>query len=135
MKRIILAYVLVTSVLLGACATSGPPLVTPPGADPGAAKHNAEGIEHYNLGHWDVAKEHFEAAVKADPKLAEAHYNLALAFHKLGAHAEATAHFKKAAELAPSNTAITDSSAYRSHVRTSSDYGGGYGGYGGMSGY
>ncbi len=73
--------------------------------------------------------------MKADPKLAEARFNLALAFHKLGAHAEATAHFKKAAELAPSNTAITDSSAYRSHVRTSGDYGGGYGGYGGMSGY
>ena len=91
-------------------------------------------IEHYNLGHWDVAKEHFEAAVKADPKLAEAHYNLALAFHKLGAHAEATAHFKEAAELAPSNTAITDSSAYWSHVRSSRDYGG-YGGYGGMYGY
>ncbi len=134
MNRLILVSILVTSVLLVACATFGPPLATPPGADPGTAKHNAEGIEHYNLGHWDVAKEHFEAAVKADPKLAEAHYNLALAFHKLGAHAEATTHLKKAAELAPSNTAITDSSAYRRHVglpRSSSGYGGGFGGMGG----
>ena len=134
MNRFTLVVILSLSALLGAGATSGPLLATPPGADPGAAKHNAEGIEHYNLGHWDVAKEHFEAAVNADPKLAEAHYNLALAFHKLGAHAEATAHFKKAAELAPSNTAITDSSAYGSHVRSSRDYEG-YGGYGGMYGY
>ena len=134
MNRFTLVVILSLSALLGAGATSGPPLATPPGADPSAAKHNAEGIEHYNLGHWDVAKEHFEAAVNADPKLAEAHYNLALAFHKLGAHAEATAHFKEAAELAPSNTAITDSSAYWSHVRSSRDYGG-YGGYGGMYGY
>ena len=65
MNRFTLVVILSLSALLGAGATSGPPLATPPGADPGAAKHNAEGIEHYNLGHWDVAKEHFEAAVKA----------------------------------------------------------------------
>lgn len=120
MKRVIFASFLGLSVLLTACATASLPLATHAGADPGAAKHNAEGIAEYNLGHWDAAKAHFEAAVQADPTLAEAHYNLALAFHKLGAHAEATAHLKKAAELAPGNTAITNSRVYRSHVRSSS---------------
>jgi len=97
-------------------------------ADPAAAKHNAEGIEHYNLGHWDVARGHFEAAIKADPKLAEPHYNLALALHRLGAHGEATTHLRKAAELAPGDRAITGSSAYRYHVAPPPSAGGGYGG-------
>ncbi|HJU05705.1 MAG TPA: tetratricopeptide repeat protein, partial [Nitrospiraceae bacterium] len=44
-----------------------------------AESHNTEGIEHYNQGHWDVAKKHFMEAAKADPQSAEAHYNLALA--------------------------------------------------------
>ena len=134
MKPCVAICILCLSALLGACATASLPLAATAGADPGAAKHNAEGIEHYNLGHWDIAKTHFEAAIKSDPKLAEAHYNLALTLDKLGAHADATGHFKKAVELAPGNTLITDSGAYRSHVHPRRDYdrGYGYGGYGGM---
>jgi Tfp pilus assembly protein PilF len=104
------------SGLLMSCATASQPLPAAAGANASAAQHNAEGIEHYNMGHYDVAKTHFEAATKADPGSAEAHYNLALALDKLGAHPEATAHFKKAAELAPGNSAINGSSAYRGHV-------------------
>lgn len=134
MKRVILVCVLVSFAFLSACATTSLPLTTTAGVDPVAAKHNAEGIEQYNMGNWDAAKTHFAASIKADPGLAEAHYNLALALDKLGAHAEATNHFKDAGELAPRNAAITNSSAYRSHVHPT---GGGYsdGGYGGMGGY
>ncbi len=47
-----------------------------------AESHIAAGIEHYGLGHWDVAKKHFTEAEKADPQSAEAHYDLALALDK-----------------------------------------------------
>ena len=104
--------------LLWACATNYAPLVTGPGASPGAKTHNAEGMTHYKMGHWDVAKGHFEAAVKAEPDRAEPHYNLGLALHRLGSHSEATAHFKKAGELAPNNPDITGSHVYRHHVRS-----------------
>ncbi|HLZ33283.1 MAG TPA: tetratricopeptide repeat protein [Nitrospira sp.] len=86
-----------------------------PASSPGRAD-NDEGVSHYKQGHWDVAIEWFQKAVKADPNLAEAHYNLALALDKAGKHTEATAAFKKALELAPANPAIKDSPILKKHV-------------------
>ena len=120
MKPVIAVGILGLSVLLAACAATCPTLPTAASADAAAAKHNAEGIEHFNMGHWDVAKGHFEAAIKADPQLAEPHFNLALALHNLGSHQEATTHFKKAAELAPGNRTITDSRTFRYHMGSGS---------------
>src|SRR5688572_32954515 len=45
-----------------------------------------EGMMHYEQGHWDVAKKHFEKAVHADDQSAESHYDLALALDKAGDH-------------------------------------------------
>ena len=81
---------------------------------------------HYQLGHWSVAKGHFEAAIEAEPDLAEPHYNLALALHKLGSHTEATEHVMLAAQLAPSYRAITESSLYQRHVDWPQASGDGY---------
>ncbi len=131
-----LAVVTSLAVLLSACATASPPLSSPPGSNAAAAQHNSEGIAHYEMGHWSVARDHFASAIEADPNLAESHYNLALALDKLDRHAEAKTHFLKAAQLAPGNSAITQSSAYRSHTTTSSSssiYG--PSSYGGMGGY
>ncbi len=90
------------------------PLAAPTGsADQG---HNAEGIKHYNKGHWDKAEQHFREAVKADNDLAEAHYNLALALDKLGQHREAADHFGQALKLAPDNPAIADSKILKDHL-------------------
>lgn len=139
MLRVMTSILLLLSaaVLVWACA-GGPslPLPTGSGADPTVAQHNAEGMEHYEMGHWKEAKGHFEAAIQADPKSAEPHYNLALTLDKMGAHAEATAHFKQAAELAPGNRAIAQSRAYRSHVMApSGQKSRGDEGYGVMGGY
>ncbi len=82
---------------------------------PGRAD-NDEGVSQYKLGHIDVATDRFQKALKADPNLAEAHYNLGLSFDKMGKHDEATAAFKQAAALAPANPAIKDSPTLKKHL-------------------
>lgn len=86
-----------------------------PSGSPGKA-HNAEGIKHYDMGHWDVAGNHFGEAIMADKKLAEAHYNLALAFHNQGKHGNATPHFREALKLAPDNPSIAGSPILIKHL-------------------
>jgi tetratricopeptide (TPR) repeat protein len=81
------------------------------------AGDNNEGITHYQQSHWDVAQEHFQKAIAANAKLAEAHYNLALTMDKLGNHGEAANHFKTALELAPENPSIKDSAILQAHVK------------------
>lgn len=82
-----------------------------------AESHITAGIEHYGMGHWDLAKNHFTEAEKADPQSAEAHYNLALALDKAGDHGGATAHFKRAQELGKSNVEIQNSEILKKHVK------------------
>jgi Tfp pilus assembly protein PilF len=138
MKTLASVLILTVPVLLTACVTPSLPLPANAGANAVAGQQNAEGIKSYDMGHWETAKGHFEAAIKAEPMLAEAHYNLALTLDKLDNHELARNHFRIAAELAPHNTAITESSAYRHHmdVRRGSRSGfDGGSGYGGMLGY
>lgn len=96
-------------------AGSGNEPLAAPESSPGY-KENEEGITHAKKGHWDVAETHFRKALEADPKLAEAQYNLGLALDKLDKHADATTAFKKAAELAPGNTKITESEILKKHT-------------------
>lgn len=127
MRLVMTIAILAATALVFACVTGSPPLPVATGADLATAKHNAEGIEQYNMGQWDQAKQHFEAAVKADPKSAEAHYNMALTLDKLGDHSKARGYFKRAAELAPGNMAITQSAAYQIHVSPPKENVTGYG--------
>jgi Tfp pilus assembly protein PilF len=82
-----------------------------------AESHTNAGIEHYGMGHLDVAKNHFTEAEKADPQSAEAHYNLALVLDKAGDHAGATGHFKRAQELGKNNAEIQNSDILKKHVK------------------
>ena len=99
----------------GMPAAGGETALMAPESSPGRAA-NDEGVTHAEKGHWDVAEEHFRKALEADPKLGEAQFNLGLALDKLGKHAEATAAFKKAAELSPDNKKITESEILKKHV-------------------
>jgi Tfp pilus assembly protein PilF len=113
--------VLMVSVVLAAgvawadMGKTAPALKAAPGSK--AAHHIDEGIEHYNKSHWDVAKKHFEAAVKEDPKSAEAHYDLALALDKAGDHKAAIQHFKTAQELGKDNADIQNSDVLKAHLK------------------
>jgi tetratricopeptide (TPR) repeat protein len=95
--------------------TPDAPLIAPPTSSV-IRMENDEGVGHYQQGHWDVAMEHFQKALKADPSSAVVHYNVALTFDKMGKHEEAKASFKKALELAPNDPAIKDSEILRRHV-------------------
>jgi Tfp pilus assembly protein PilF len=110
------AVALSLTVLQSACATTSVPLATTPGSNATAAQHNSDGIAQYDMGHWSIARDHFASAIEADPNLAESHFNLALVLHILNLHSEATTHFQKAAELAPDNSAITQSIDYKGHI-------------------
>jgi Tfp pilus assembly protein PilF len=90
------------------------PLSAP--ASSAARMENDEGVGHYQQGHWDVAMEHFQKAVKADPNSPVVHYNIALTQDKMGKHEDATRSFKKALELAPNDPAIKDSEILKKHV-------------------
>ncbi|RMH06941.1 MAG: tetratricopeptide repeat protein [Nitrospirae bacterium] len=95
-------------------ATADGALLAP--EDAAGAKENNEGVEHYQQGHWDVARDHFQKALAANANLPEAHYNLGLALDKLGEHSEAATHFKMALDLAPEDPRIKDSAILQAHV-------------------
>ena len=94
---------------------TAPALKGPSGSK--AEQHINEGIEQYSQGHWDVAKKHFQEAVKTDPASAEAHYNLALSLDKSGDHKTAIEHFKKALELGKDNPDIQQSEILHAHLK------------------
>jgi tetratricopeptide (TPR) repeat protein len=74
-----------------------------------------EGNRLFAARQWDQAKAQYELAIKAQPSLAEAHYNLALALEMLGDEPSATKHYKEAANLAPGHKVIWNSPPLRRH--------------------
>jgi Tfp pilus assembly protein PilF len=72
---------------------------------------------HYEQGHWDVAKKHFEKAVQADDQSAEAHYDLALALDKSGDHQAAIQHFKAAQQYGKDSPEIQNSGILQAHLK------------------
>jgi Flp pilus assembly protein TadD len=118
MKKSLVAFIAVMFLVLPLSAFADEsPLPLPAGASADAVKHNNEGIEHFNQGHFDVALHHFEGAAKAEAKWGEVHFNEALALDKLGKHADATMHFKSAQEKAGGNKAILESATLIKHTK------------------
>lgn len=108
---------------LGGCATGDKrtletALSAPPKAAPAAAAANEEGIKLFYARQWEAAKGKFEEAIKVQPTLAEAHYNLGLVYDALRNDREARKHFVEAANLAPGNKVIWSSPWLRQHGDT-----------------
>jgi Flp pilus assembly protein TadD len=72
-----------------------------------------EGNRLFAEGQWERSKQRYEAAITAQPTLAEAHYNLALTLERLGNRAEARRHYLEAANLAPGHKVIWNSPPLR----------------------
>ena len=113
---IVASFLAVSSQLALADKGHAPQALPAPAGSAGEAP-NAAGMTHYAQGHWDVAEKHFREAVAADEKLAEAHYNLALALDNQDRHKEATEEFDRALKLAPDNPAIVESGILKAHLK------------------
>lgn len=61
----------------------------------------SQAIAAMREGRFEEAAAGFQAALKANPNLAEAHFNLGLVYHEQGKYAEAIASFRKALTLKP----------------------------------
>ena len=134
MKKILFLLILVSFILVVGCsgekeASKAPdskdsmaslpegPLALPAESDPEASKHNEEGIDHWNQGHYDVALKHFNTASKIDGSSGEVHFNEAISYDKVNQHEVATKHFKVAQEKANGNTLILESKILLAHVQ------------------
>ncbi len=117
-KQYLLPFALLFTMaflMIGCEKTEPGGILLAPKAELGATENN-EGVGHYKEGHWDVAEKHFREAIEANPQLAEAQYNLALALDKLGNPRDATNQFLIAMHLAPDNPKITDSPILNDHL-------------------
>ncbi len=120
MQKLLFALALSSAIALGSAVNAdmqktAPALPAPAGSK--AAVQIDEGITHYNKGHWDVAKKHFQEALQADRSSAVAHYNLALALDKAGDHKKAIDHFRSAQELGQDNPEIQNSEILHAHLK------------------
>lgn len=114
-----LVFLSLTFVLFSCVGDPEPPpqptLNAPGGSNPAAVTALNEGNQRFAEGRWGAAKVQFERAMMAQPDLAEAHYNLALALERLGDHEQARQHYIEAANLAPGHKVIWDSPPLRRH--------------------
>ncbi len=85
----------------------------PAGAEPAARKAMVQGNRFSGAHQLEAAKKEYEAAIKIQPSLAEAHYNLALTLEQLGNPKEARHHYLEAANLAPGHKVIWNSPPLR----------------------
>jgi Flp pilus assembly protein TadD len=74
-----------------------------------------EGNQLFGDRQLEAAKLKYQEAIKAQPTLAEAHYNLALVYDFLREDASARHHYIEAANLAPGHKVIWDAPPLRRH--------------------
>ena len=106
------------AIVVGGCASGPEParvLPAPPDTLHSAMNAMAEGTRLCEVGEWADAMARYQAAVAAQPTLAEAHYNLALSFDKLGKPRLARKHYLEAANFAPGHKVIWNSPPLRRH--------------------
>lgn len=72
-------------------------------SDDAAQQNFTLGARYYQNGSYRIAKDRLERALELDPKMAEAHYMLALTHEELGNPRLATEHYNQAVRVEPNN--------------------------------
>ena len=112
-------WIVLIGLLLTHCATGkttqSRTLDPPAGTKPAALAAMEEGNRQFAQRQWEGAKAQYQAAIAAQPTLAEAHYNLAVVYDILRDDATARHHYIEAANLAPGNKVIWDAPPLRRH--------------------
>ena len=112
-----MGFFLVVLVIGGCAGTSQTPedhpLPPPEQATPLAAQLILEGNQRFAEHRWTAARGKYEEAIQAQPKVAEAHYNLGLTLYRKGPVAAARPHFIEAANLAPGHPVIWNAPPFR----------------------
>jgi tetratricopeptide (TPR) repeat protein len=112
------SWLVLMLLLADGCAevmTYDPTLKAPPGTASAVTAAVEEGNRLYRQRKWEAARAQYEAAIKAQPGLAEAHYNLALVLEILEGDEKARPHYIEAANLAPGHQVIWNSPPLRRH--------------------
>ena len=107
-------------LVIGGCAGTSQtpedhPLPPPEHATPLVANMILEGNQRFAEHRWTAAIGKYEEAIQAQPKLAEAHYNLGLTLYRKGPVSAARPHFIEAANLAPGHPVIRNASPFRKY--------------------
>lgn len=91
-------------------------LAAPDGTDKAVAQQISDGIKAKEKGDLKAALSNFKKAVEMNPKVAEAHFNMAMTLHWMGDHGAAGEHFKHALKLGKNNPAIVNSATLKGHT-------------------
>ncbi len=111
--RLIGAAALVACVLaLQACSSSSGLVDSDRGSSEKAAQANLDlGAAYLREGRPQVAIDKLQRALEQNPRLAEAHSTIALAYDQLGQTDDAEKHYRRATQLAPDDPAVANSYA------------------------
>jgi type IV pilus assembly protein PilF len=104
------AYALLA--LLQACASQSPAGTGSPASDSDAAVANMNlGAGYLRQGRLELAIERLQRALEQNPRLADAHSTIAIAYDQLGSPEDAEDHYRRATQLEPANAAAANSYA------------------------
>lgn len=92
------------------------PALKPLSGSKGAAQIN-KGVESSIRGNWGEAQKHYKEALTANPRSAEAHYNLALTYDNNGDRQNALRHFQKASAYGQLNPWIRNSTILNKRLK------------------
>ena len=98
-------------VLLQACVSTSTTPEHKPSAQEAAVANVNLAAGYLKQGKPESAIEILQRAIKQDPKLADAHSMIAVAYDQLGAKEDAETHYKKATQLEPENSAAANAYA------------------------